>query len=98
MFLSRTEMTRCVDRWLAPEIITALLTISLERSVSSFFGDGGFAIVAVVFPGILGSIALAGNAHAFSLLVAAGINLIFYFISVWAICGVSRRTLRRFFR
>lgn len=47
--------------------ITALLTISLERSVSSFFGDAGFAITAVVFPGILGSIALAGNAHTFSL-------------------------------
>ena len=72
--------------------------IRLERSLPSFFGDAGFAITAVVFPGILGSIALAGNAHTFSLLAAAGINLIFYFISACAICGVSRRILRRFFR
>ncbi len=77
-------------------IITALLSVSLEHSVSSSFGNEGFAITAVVFPGILGSIAIAGNARAFSLWIAAGINLIFYFILVWAICSASRRILRRY--
>lgn len=77
-------------------IVAALLSISLEHSVSSSFGDFGFIITTVVFPGILGSIAIADNAHAFSLWVAAGINFIFYLVLIWIICGVSRRILRRF--
>jgi hypothetical protein len=76
-------------------IIAALFTISLEHSVSLSFGNAGFLITAVVFPGMLGSIAVGGNAHAFSLWLAAGINFIFYFILVWNICGISRRILRR---
>lgn len=77
-------------------MVTALLSISLAHSASLFFGNAGSIITALLFPGILGSIAFAGNAHAFSLWIAAGINFIFYFVLVWIICGVSRRILRRF--
>jgi hypothetical protein len=77
-------------------IVTALLSIGLEYSVSSFYGDSGSFITAVVFPGLLGSMAIGGNAHAFSLWIAAGINFILYFLVVLLICSVSRRILRVF--
>jgi hypothetical protein len=88
-----------VARWplvvaLVVGIVTALLSISLEYSA---FGEGfGGFITAVLFPGLLGSMAISGNAHAFSLWIAAGINCIIYFLMVWMICGVSRRILRWF--
>jgi hypothetical protein len=77
-------------------IMTALFSISLEHRVALLFGDAGFIIAAVVFPGLLGSMAIAGNVHAFSLWIAAGINFIFYFTFVWIICAVSIRIVRRF--
>jgi len=77
-------------------IITALLTISLETSAVVYLGYAGFILTALLFPGLLGSIAIAGNVHAFSLWIAAGINCVFYFLLVRMIWGVSRRILRRF--
>lgn len=77
-------------------IIAALLSMSLQHSISRFFGDAGFVITAALFPGILASIAIAGNAHAFSLWVAGGFNFVFYFFFVWIICSVSGRILRNF--
>ena len=56
----------------------------------------GFFITAVLFPGLFGSMAIGGNAHAFSLWIAAGINCIIYFLAVWMICGISRRVFRVF--
>ena len=89
------------SRWplivaLAAGIVTSLLSISLEHSVSLSYGDAGFFITAVLFPGLLGSIAIGGNAHAFSLWIAAGINFILYFLVVWMICSVFRRIIRVF--
>jgi hypothetical protein len=84
------------SRWplivaIAAGVVTALLSMSLEHSLSLSYGDAGFFITAVLFPGLLGSIAIGGNAHAFSLWIAAGINCIFHFLIVWAICSMSRR-------
>src|SRR5580704_7510945 len=76
-------------------IIAVLLTISLEHSVIAYFGNAGFIITALLFPGLLGSMAIAGNVHAFSLWIAAGINCIFYFLLIWMIWGVSRRIRRK---
>src|SRR5689334_380100 len=77
-------------------ILLALFSFSPGHSISLFFGDAGIIISGVVFPGVLGAIAIDGNAHAFSLWIAAGINFIFYFIFVWTICTISRRIPRRF--
>jgi hypothetical protein len=89
-----------VSRWpifvaLAVGIVTALLSISLEYSGFSTSEIAGYVIIAAIFPGILGSIAIAGNVHAFSLWIAAGINCVFYFLIVLKICHVvSRRIVR----
>jgi hypothetical protein len=89
------------SRWpfivaLVAGFVTALLTVSLEHSASPSFGDAGFVVMAALLPGLLGSIAIGGNAHAFSLWIAAGINCIFYSLLVWMISGISRRILRLF--
>jgi hypothetical protein len=89
------------SRWplfvaLAAGIVTALLSIGLGHLPYSFVGNSGSFITAVLFPGLLGSAAIAGNAHAFSLLVASAINFVLYFFVVWMICSVSRRVLRVF--
>ena len=89
------------SRWplivaLAAGIVSALLSVSLEHSAYSFTGDSGYFITAALFPGLLGSMAIAGNVHAFNLWIAAAINFIFYFLVVWMICSVSRRVLRVF--
>jgi|SRR5665213_1293214 len=78
------------SRWplfvaLGAGIITAVLSASLEHRVALFYGDVGFIVTAVFFPGLLGSIAIAGSAHAFSLWIAAGINFFFYFALIWII-------------
>jgi hypothetical protein len=87
-----------LSRWpqivgLTAGIIAALLTVGLYRSVSTILGDYGSYISAVAFPGILGSAGVSGNAHAFSLWIAAGINFIVYFFGVWTICSTFRRLL-----
>ena len=97
---SDAELATVQPRWplllaLGVGIITALLSMSLEDS-HSLLGNAGFIITAVLFPGILGSIAITGNAHAFSYWIAAGINFIFYFVLFWVICSVSRWIVRRF--
>ncbi len=54
-------------------VVTALLSIGLEYSASSFYGDSGSFITAVVFPGLLGYIAIGGNSPAVRLRIEAGI-------------------------
>lgn len=89
------------SRWplivaLAAGAVTALLSICLDLSAPSFIGVTGSIITAVIFPGLLGSMAISGNAHAFSLWIAAGINCTFYFLLVWMICIIARLVLRGF--
>jgi hypothetical protein len=76
---------------LAAGTVVALLTISLYSLGPTFFGDSGFVFSAIVFPGVIGSMAVAGNAHAFSLWIAAGINFILYILVVWLISIILRR-------
>jgi hypothetical protein len=68
-------------------IIAALLTLGLYLNSLSF---GSSRIISgVVFPGLLGSMAVAGNAHAFSLWVAAAFNGIFYCSLTWAALSLT---------
>lgn len=76
-------------------IIAALLTLSLYTVGSLSWGKAGQALAGIVFPGLLGSTAIAGNAHAFILWVAAAFNGIFYCCLTWAalilLTAISRR-------
>lgn len=76
------------SRWatsiaLAVGIIAAALTFSLYTPL---MGSAGRVLSAVLFPGILGSVAVTGNAHAFSLGMGAAINFVLYFGITWVIC------------
>jgi hypothetical protein len=76
-------------------IIAALLSVSISHSWFSNLGDAAAILIVVLFPGILGSVVIAQNAHAFSRWVAAGINGIIYFlIALIVFRAVSRRILR----
>jgi hypothetical protein len=77
---------------LAVGIIAAALTLSLY---SALMGSAGRVLPTVLFPGILGSAAVAGNAHAFSLGIGAAINFVLYLGITWVICkalaGVGKK-------
>jgi hypothetical protein len=65
------------------------LTMALEQ-LSWFSGNPVVeaampALIGLIFPGILGSMAVSGNAHAFHLWVAAGINGLLYFGLAWVV-------------
>jgi len=68
---------------LAVGIIAAALTLALYTPL---MGSAGRVLAAVLFLGILGSVAVAGNAHAFSIWIGAAINLVLYFGITWVIC------------
>jgi len=50
----------------------------------------------LLLPGIIGSMAVAGNAHAFSLWVAAGLNTLLYFLIFRLLLWGGNRIFRRF--
>jgi hypothetical protein len=68
---------------LAVGIIAAALTLALYTPL---MGSAGRVLSAGLFPGILGSVALAGNAHAFRMGKGAAISFILYFGITWVIC------------
>lgn len=75
-------------------IFTALLSVSLEYPSLLLSGGAGLIVTTIAFPGILGSMAIGGNAHAFSLWVAAGLNFVLYFIFIWSVCKICGLILR----
>jgi hypothetical protein len=52
-------------------------------------------LVALLFPGMIGAMALSGNGHAWYLWVAAAINAAIYFSLAWLIYGLAARFRRR---
>jgi hypothetical protein len=86
------------SRW---ELLTAFafgaLTFGLTLSiyVAAFPSTGAAVITAFLFPGLLASAAVAGNAHAFSLWVAAAMNGALYFGLSWGACKVWMNIWRR---
>lgn len=74
-------------------IIAAGYTLLLDTSLApQTFGP---KIIIFLFPGLLGSMALSGNVHAFSLRTAAILNGFFYFGAIWAIGTVAVSIKRR---
>jgi len=72
-------------------IAMGLTTFSLEH-----FSWFEHYLVPLLLPGVIGSMAVAGNAHAFSLWIAAIINALFYSLIIWLL-GAVLATLRRKF-
>jgi hypothetical protein len=79
--------------------IMASLTLSIEGlgapSKILIIGDPRPTLVTLLFPGILGSTAVSGNAHAWHLWVAALINGMIYFGLGWIGSHLIARLFRR---
>lgn len=82
--------------------VPAALTLGLESKsdlfLNHFAGPTADTGTALLLPGILGAIALSGNAHTFHLWIASIWNFIFYFLLCWAIAALIGRTFRRLAR
>ena len=76
------------------------LTLALQSSsfLSAYptISMGMRSIVVLLMPGLIGSMAFAGNVHAFSLWIAAIINAIFYFLLSAIALRLSEKLIRRF--
>ena len=48
-------------------------------------------LICFLFPGLIGSMAIDGNVHAFSLAFAAVINLLVNFGILWLLCSLVMR-------
>jgi hypothetical protein len=95
-------MEKDAKNWLLPVVlggVQALLTLNLERlsaiSQSPFWGGVQRCEVSLLFPGILGAMAMGGNVHAWSLWVAALFNGAIYFGLIWALTRLVRRLVSR---
>jgi len=78
-------------------VVAVLLTLSLEYSRTAYsMGYSGLTVVSMIaFPGLMGSMVIAGNVHAFSLWVAAFLNGLFYCGLSWAACALLNSIVRR---
>ena len=77
-------------------VVAALLTLGLENLwFASHLGAAGGLLTGVLFPGLLGSMAIARNAHAFSLWIAAAFNGILYCCVIWAAFSLASAIGRR---
>jgi len=94
-------MERNARRLLHPLIlggVLAILTLNLEglsaTSNNPFWGDVQRCLVSLLLPGMLGSMAMGGNVHAWSLWVAAGLNGVIYFGLIWVAGRLASRLVR----
>ncbi len=79
--------------------VPALFTLAIEKIVIPSSNPVLFAIqqvgIMLLFPGMFGSMAVSGNAHAFHLWVAAIWNFVFYFLVCLALVALIGRIWRR---
>ena len=54
--------------------------------------------VALLLPGIIGAGAASGNAHAWPIWLAAGLNAVLYFFVGWLACGLALKAFSRLSR
>lgn len=80
------------------------LTLAAEKlsaiSENPIIGAPQRILFALLYPGIFGSMVFSGNAHAWSLWIAAGINGLIYFGLAWlafrSVAGLFRRVFGDF--
>jgi hypothetical protein len=92
---------------LNPKVLSAIvlgglfgsLTLAVSKlssiSENPILGTAQRGLFALLVPGIIGAGALSGNVHAWSLWIAAGINMLIYFAAGWLACWAVMRFLRR---
>ena len=68
--------------------IAAAMSMGIEHLVTS-------PIVFTLMPGLIGSMALSGNVHAFPLWISACFNFLFYFPAILALGAIIRLVRRR---
>jgi hypothetical protein len=68
----------------------ALLTVSVGQL--SLYTE---LLIVFCIPGMIGSMAVSNNVHAFHLWVAAIFNFVFYFALTWSIVGLGLRLFRK---
>ena len=80
-------------------IVPAVLTLVLEQiggpSSNPIANSIQAAAIGFLIPGMIGSMAVSGNVHAFHLWVAALFNFVIYFLVCWAIVSLIGRIYRR---
>jgi hypothetical protein len=74
------------------------LTLAVEElaviSENPILGAAQHVLFYLLFPGMLGSMAVSGNVHAFQLWVAAAINGLIYFGVAWLMGRLVARLIR----
>ena len=58
-------------------------------------GTAQRGVFSLLVPGIIGAGAVSGNVHAWPLWIAAGINMLIYFVGGWFACWAVMWLLRR---
>ena len=80
-------------------IVPAVLTLMMEHISDPSSNPIAFAIQGVVvvllFPGMLASMAVSGNVHAYHLWVASIANFVIYFLVCWAVVALIGKVYRR---
>jgi hypothetical protein len=76
-------------------IVATLLGLSAASLTLAIEYTGSRWSVALLLPGIFGSIVFSGNVHAFHLWLAALVNFTFYFLLCWIAGSLLRKVLRR---
>jgi hypothetical protein len=75
------------------------LTLAVPRlssiSENPVVGAAQRGLFALLIPGIVGAGAVSGNVHAWPLWIAAGINMLIYFLAGWVACWLVLGLLRR---
>lgn len=92
---------------LNPKLLSAILlggllgamTLALPQlssiSENPVVGTAQRVVFTLLVPGIIGAGAVSGNVHAWPLWIAAGINVLIYFVTGWLACWVVLRLVRR---
>jgi hypothetical protein len=91
-------MSRRVIRGIAAGagIVALLLTLCLDSRAIVSMGYSGLSVLSVIaLPGVIGSMAIAGNNHDFSLWVAAFLNGLLYFGLCWTATTLFNSVVKR---
>ena len=75
-------------------LVLATVIGGLTLSIEGLVPDAGW-VIAFCIPGIIGSMIVSNNVHAFHLWVAAIFNFIFYFLLTWGVIGLGSRFFKK---
>ena len=85
---------RIVSGRIVCSLILAALVGGLTLSIEGLVPDAGW-LIAFCIPGMIGSMIVSNNVHAFHLWIAAVFNFFVYFILTWFVIGVGLRLIKK---